>query len=244
MKRAVWLTALLAAGLTTWASTTRSEVVQKPDFSLALPEGWVEIPQEVLKQTYEAMKQQAPDAGFPRYDYGFQLESAEKWMAYPYVLVQISNTARISEHELQSLQKVDMNKEIRSYAQAAKTLMSNMQVGQPSYDAALHVIWMTSQSDVVGIGKVQGLSGMIPTEKGMVMVHGYALDANFPTYAPMYRNLIASTKVSPELAYKPRWTDNVPVIGRFDTSRLFRSAVIGGIIGLLIALIAMRKRRR
>jgi hypothetical protein len=244
MRNSTWLAGTLALVLTAWTSVARSEVVQKPGFSLTVPDGWVEIPQEVLTKTYDAMKQQAPDAGFPRYDYGFQLKSAEKWMAYPYVLVQISNTARISERELQSLQKVDMNKEIRSYAQAAKSLMSNVQLGQPSYDAALHVIWMTSQSDVVGIGKVQGLSGMIPTEKGMVIVHGYALDTNFPNYAPMYRDLIASTKVATELAYKPRWTDNIPVVGGFDTGRLFRGVIIGGVIGLLIALIAKRKRSR
>ena len=69
--------------------------VQTPAITLALPDGWVEIPQEVLALAGMELKRQAPNAPVPNYDYGFQKSRSGNVFEYPYVLVQINNGARV-----------------------------------------------------------------------------------------------------------------------------------------------------
>jgi hypothetical protein len=218
--------------------------VQKPGFTLSLPDGWVEIPQEVLTAMHDELNRQAPNAKIPKYDYGFQLETAQNWMEYPYVLVQLSNVGRIPEHQLKSMPKIDMNEKFRSKVVDGNSLMSNTALGQMQYDEAAHLIWMTSQSDVVGIGRVQGISGLVPTEKGIVQIHGYSTESSFPTYLPTFRQIVKSASVSPALAYKPRWTDSSPILSGIDWGQVGAKAIGGAIIGGLVALFAALIRKK
>ena len=73
MKHFGLVVALSIVGSSAFVSHALSAVgVQKPEFTLSLPDGWVEIPQEVLT----GLNQQAPNAKIPKYDYGFQLETS------------------------------------------------------------------------------------------------------------------------------------------------------------------------
>jgi uncharacterized membrane protein len=96
----------------------------------------------------------------------------------------------------------------------------------------------------VGIGKVQGISGLIPTEKGYLQVHCYAEESNFQTYLPRFRQIVTSVAVSPDLVYKPRWTDNAPILSGINWSQVAVKAIGGAIIAGLIALFAALMRRK
>lgn len=222
---------------------------QKPGFTLSLPDGWIEVPQDVLTSVSNELVRQAPNAKIRKYDYGFQLETGQHWMAYPYVLVQVSNSGRVPEHQLKSMPKMDLNEMFKNKAADLKSIMSNATLGQMQYDETAHVVWITFQSDVVDIGKVQGISGLIPTEKGYLQVHCYAEESNFQTYLPAFRQIVTSVAVSPELVYKPRWTDNSPILSGMDWSQVAVKAIggaIGGAIiaGLIALFVALMRRKK
>src|SRR5215471_9671541 len=81
------------------------------------------------------------------------------------------------------------------------------------------------------IGKVQGISGLILTEKGYLQVHCYSTKSNFQTYLPTFHQIITSVAISPGLAYKPRWSDNSPILSGIDWSQVAAKAIGGAIIG-------------
>ena len=238
--RANWI---VGAVLFAFCFAVNAAVVTKREFSLVLPDGWIEVPQDVLTAVNDEFKRQGQGASMPRYDYAFQPGSVQNWLDYPYVLVQISNVGRTTEAELKKLPTIDANQMFSGTASKLSGFMSNMKLGQMQYDRTSHVIWMTSQADVAGIGKVQGLTGMIPTEKGAVHVHGYALEPGFSEFLPIFRQIVQSAMIAPDLAYKPRWSDNVPVVGGINWSKVGEKALMGGIAGAFIGLIAALVRR-
>ncbi|MBO0862125.1 MAG: hypothetical protein J2P21_27250, partial [Chloracidobacterium sp.] len=217
---------------------------KKPGFTLSLPDGWIEIPQEVLTSMRDKVVRQATNANVPKYDYGFQLKTAQNWMEHPLVLVQVSNTGRVPEHQLKSLPKMDLNEMLKKYAADLNSLISNVTLGQMQYDETAHVVWLTYRSDVVGVGKVQGISGLIPTEKGYLQFHCSSTESNFQTYLPTFRQIVASVAVSPELAYKHRWSDISPILSGIDWSEVAAKSIGGAIIGGIFALFAVLKRRK
>jgi len=218
--------------------------IQKPAFTLSLPDGWVEIPQDVLSAMRANLKRQAPSAKVPKYDYGFQLETSKNWMEYPYVLVQVSDTGRIPEHQLKSMPKIDLNETVKNQTAGLQSIMSNATLGKMQYDEAAHVVWIIVQIDVANAGKIQGLSGLIPTEKGIVQVHAYSTESNFQAYLPIFRQIITSTTVPPDLTYKPRWTDSIPLLSSIDWDQVAGKAIVGGVIGGLIALFVGLRRKK
>lgn len=220
-----------------------AESTSKPEFTLILPDGWVEVPQDVLTDVNEELRRQAPGSS-ARYSYAFQPAGAKNWLDYPYVLVQISNIGRPSESQLKALPRIDTNQAFGRTAAELKSFMSNTKLGQMQYDPVARVAWMTSESDVVDVGRVQGLSAVLPTEKGTLQLHGYALEASFPAFLPTFRQIVQSAVLSPSLAYKPRVTDNVPLLNRIDWAGVGEKALAGGIAGAFIGLIAFLARKK
>jgi hypothetical protein len=222
----------------------RAATLDIPEVSLTLPDGWVEVPQEILQQFYEEMQRQAPDAGIPRYDYAVQSSDGPPWLAYPYVLVKISITGRPTERELQAMPRIDANAELQKKSEALSKVMTDTKLGQMQYDKAANVVWVTSESDVVGIGKVSGLSGVIPTEKGFVQLHGYARSEDFARHEPVFRKIITTAKISPALVYQPRWSDELAKYGLFDSTDLRWRTGIGLAVGLVVLIFVLLRRKR
>jgi hypothetical protein len=213
-------------------------VVQKPGFSLSLPKGWVEIPQSVLASVHKELSRRAPNAKLPKYDYGFQPAKAKRWMAYPYVLVQISHDGKIPEDELKAMPKLQLNELGRAQAASFKSIISNSAIGQAQYDEAARIVWVTSRSDIVGVGKVQGLTGVIPTETGSITFHGYSLQRNFAALAPTFREIVQSTSLPRPKTPTPRWTDKIPGLKQFDWRGMNGSLLIGAIVGAGCGVVA------
>jgi hypothetical protein len=80
------------------------QTYQKNSFSIALPDGWIEIPREVIDAYKIAISRLAPNRQKQEYDYdcGFQLGNAKKWFGCPYIVVKIYNTGRISKNQLEN----------------------------------------------------------------------------------------------------------------------------------------------
>jgi len=237
MRKLLALAACLAVCASAFAGT-----IKKPEVTVQLPEGWVEVPASVLQQFFDEMQRQAPNAQIPRYSYAFQSKQGPPWLDYPYVLVKVTATTRPTESELQSLPTVDLNDKVRDKRDDWSNVMKDSSLGKMRYDKAANVVWITSKSTVVNIGEVSGISGVIPTENGFVELHAYAKTADFPQHFPTFEKIITDAKIAPLLQYQPRWTDKLPApIRRFDWKEMGFLVAIGALIGVFIA-IYRRKR--
>ena len=223
------------------ANAFATAIIQKPEFTLSLPDGWVEIPSNVLSATQAEIKRRAPGAKIPKYDYGFQKQPLMKGMKYPFVLIQVIDSGRIPERQLKSIPKIDWNKQLKDRIANHKSIISSASVGKMQYDESAHIIWIMSQSDVVNAGKILGVSGIIPTETGVIQIHANSGESDFQGYLPIFRQIIMSTTVSPNLAYQPRWFDSTPILSDINWERV----ILAGIAGALLAVAGgfIRKRR-
>lgn len=211
-----WL--LLAACL---AGVAHATTFSKPAVTLTLPDGWVEVPADALQTLYTEMKRQTPLVEAPKYDYAFQSNAGPPWLTYPYVLVKVRSTGRPTEQELEELPAV-----------AAKEGVP----GPMRYDATANIVWMTSQTAVANVGDVGGLSAFIPTERGFVDVHGYALAADFPRWKPVLQQIASSAMIAPELKYQAHGAGSGSGFGR-----LGMLAAIAAVIAILVMIYRRRK---
>lgn len=235
MRKLLVMVACLAAGV------AHSANVSKPEVTLDVPEGWVEVPSAVLQSFYDELKRQSPLGEVPKYNYAFQSAAGPPWLSYPYVLVKVTPGGRPSEHDLETLPTIDLNTKVHERGEAWSNLLKDTSLGQMRYDKTANVVWLSSKTDVNGIGPVTGLSGMIPTEQGFVELHGYAKAPDFPQYLSTFQKVIQSARVAPPLAYQPHWTDNLGPLARFNFKELGFMAVVGALIGVFVAIYRRRK---
>jgi len=221
------------------------ELYQKNVFSISLPDGWVEMPADVIDAYEKEMAKLVPNDPAPHYDYGFQLGSTENWFDYPYILVQIDNIGRISKNQIEQLDGYSVQEDLNKYKNNLSPVMSDIQAGKMYYDSAAKIIWLHIESIVTEAGPISGLSGMIPTEKGFIQVNGLSLSSDYSTYEPIFRASTMSVAPNNELVYKPRSSSSLPpVANRIDLSQVAGKAIVGTIIGGLIVLLAVFRRKK
>ena len=103
------------------------------------------------------------------------------------------------------------------------------------YDKGAKIIWLRMESNIVNVGPMSSLSGMILTEKGVIPVIGFSLKNDFSTYEPVFRSSTISVVPSQELTYKPKWSDNLPAVVRgIDWEKAQEKAYTGAIMGLFL----------
>lgn len=190
--------------LTTSLPAGAGDVVKKPEFTVTLPDGWVEVPHEAMA-TFNANVARAmpnlPKARLPQYQYGFQ-PKAKEWLAdYPYIVVRIKASGRIPESEFQQMETVDLNKEMRKHKDELPAFMSKMALGRPVYDPSSHTVWVGGQVPGPDDAPIRALSAMIATKDGFVQLAAYAPDATFASYYAALHRAMASVVIPPEMRY-------------------------------------------
>jgi hypothetical protein len=235
MRQLLVFAACLATGVAHAATFTKTEV------ALDVPDGWVEVPRDVLQAFHAELQRQAPLAQVPKYDYAFQATGGPPWLQYPYVLVKVTPSGRPTERELEALKTIDLSSKVRERNDGWSDLLKNSSVGQMRYDKAQNVVWLTSKSEVKDVGPVTGISGIIPTEQGFLELHAYAKEGDFAQRLPTFQTMITGARVSPQLAYRPHWTDGLEPGGRFDMNRAAVTLAIGAAVIIFIVFLRRRK---
>ncbi len=222
----------------------------KAEFSISLPIGWIEIPRKIIDEYEKVISGQAPDAPAQHFDYGFQLDSSKNWFQYPYILIQVRNTGRIpgTESQWEKLEGEYIQKGVDKLKKGFSPIMSDVEAGKIIYDKQNKMIWLRIEANILNLGPITGLSGMIPTEKGMIIVNGYSLKDDFSIYESLFQAVAMSVSPDPSIAYKPRWSDNLsPFIAGLDWGKIIIKGLAGGmalalIFGILAVIELFRKK--
>lgn len=203
------------------------------DFSITLPDGWVEIPGYVLQAYVEKVDEIFPDTPRQVYDYGYQIENDGKWMTYPYILVQSRPIGRIPSGVLARNQKPSM--------QTRDIGLSEVRLGVSTYDKENQILWSTLSTRIQGGEKAKGLVAIKLTELGYIRLAGYAPEDSFDEYENIFREAFTSLGIDESIAYKPQFGDAMPVIGGIMTGKVLvwciQAVVIGGVLWLVYILL-------
>lgn len=157
-------------------------------YHFTLPEGWVRIPDIVVKQTMQTVMKNM-GAQRPEYTAGFQTE-ADDFFTCPYMLVQefpVENmalsdiAAQIDDSLKGSLQTLD-----------ADETLQNIGIGSAVIDTRRNMVLTNMQIEVKDLGPLRVLTVSCPGRKGIAQLHFYALEDDYETYAPVFEQILDS----------------------------------------------------
>jgi hypothetical protein len=118
------LTVGILASLPQIASSV--EQVQKTGFSISPPPGWREIPTDVIAACEKDIARKAPNAPSQHYDYGFQPADSKTWFDYPYILIQVRESGRLSERQLGALEGCSMEDRVNQLKKGLGSFVTDM----------------------------------------------------------------------------------------------------------------------
>lgn len=205
------------------------------DFSITLPDGWVEIHGSVLQAYAEKMDETFPDTPRHVYDYGYQIENAGNWLTYPCILVQFRPDGRIPSGELARYQKMS--------SQKGASDVSEMSEGESIYDKENQILWtlLTTPTQVGETAK--GLVAIKLTEVGYIQLTGCATEDSYDEYEKIFMAAFNSLHIDESISYKPQFGDTMPVVGGIMTGVVLKwviqAVMIGG--GLWLVYISLKR---
>ncbi len=178
-------------------------------YTLETPTNWVQVPDDVLQQTMAAMRGTNAKVTLV-YDAGFQLDSGETWLAYPYVLVQpIALPQQIDEADFAemvlTLTGMDVNKIADdSMAPDVRGAISGIQPGQITLDKPKRRYLWEVNMEVTGAGPVRGLVAGHFGRESVVQVAFYSLASDWDRYAKERQAIIDSFRFDADKAYSAK----------------------------------------
>lgn len=214
-------------------------------FTISCPNGWIVIPKDVIDAQQEEVASYVPEAAANNYLTGFQLEGAKKWFEYPYILVLVNTQGRIPESQLEKMDEYPLQERLDKDKEKFSPIMSDFKVGKMYYNKQLKIIWLRMQSNLTVVGPITGISAMIPTEKGYILVSGYSLEPEFKAHESTFQTVAMSVIPDSDLAYKPKWSDSLPsAISGINWGKVGEKALYGAIIGGIYGLLSMLWRKK
>lgn len=191
-------------------------------FSITLPDGWVKIPTSVIANFSDRLGDDTTSETVHAYDYGFQMDESAGWLSYPCILVQVKNLGRFSTGSLERF--VESNTGNEANLADDKTLFMEVR-----------------EQDGVKV-----LFGRQLTEYGFIELTGFAPADKFDDYEGVFKAAFSTLGIDDAISYKPRLTDNAPVIGNINLGKVLvvcvQAALIGGLLWFVYRLLKRKLR--
>jgi hypothetical protein len=242
--RAFAISASLVASFS--IQTCEAAPFKVPDAGLMLeiPPGWVRIPSDVLEETQQKMQQLVPAAKRINYSYGFQFGSVDQWFSYPYILVEIKRTGRIAESEFHKLDKVSTTEMTDKVQGLVRGIATDLAVGKMRYDESTKTVWITTGSNLSGVGRVSGTTAVIPTEYGSIQLHGYSREQDYLGFVTVFYDIVRNVRLDEGTKYESRIADKIPFISSIDWASAASTGIIGAAIGVLMFVSKKRSSKK
>ena len=204
-------------------------------FSIAIPDGWTEIPRAELQQLASNLRQAAPDAGAQSYDYGFRPANNA---AHVRVLIQVKHE-RWPEEFLEETSKLPRAKGLIQHgvtATSASLAELQPKIGEMRWDPDRQVLWMRTQ--LAGEkSAMEILSAAQLTKEGSIQIHCSADGDEYEKVAATFSSVIDSLRIADDWKYEARGP-----FRRLFSDYVWVAVGVVGIASLIGAMFAGRKK--
>jgi hypothetical protein len=204
-------------------------------FSITPPEGWEKVPDSALQQLADKVFK---DNNHPQWVVAFQKPA--KTLAYPYIIVQLTpyTGGKIPgeadlENMVNKMTKVPVRKLKEKMSDAAGKALGDASLGDAVYDSENHSFVLRFTMDVAGVGKIRAVSYGFFVQRGtIVSANCYSRDDEAGLYEAEFAKCAGSFRFYPGFEYHPP-----------EDHTVLRSAVIGGLVGGVAALVAVLRKK-
>lgn len=206
----VFLTVLFSSNMCL-AGSKRHFQSEANGYSIATPEGWVEIPEEIVAERFEFLFSPESKTAYS-FEMAFQQSSSGKWFEYPYVLVQVMTYSSMglnrqiykSEFKkiISGLTGLDIDDVInKNISEDAKGFISGGAIGEVSLDRENNLYVFGLEMNVEGVGKIQGQVAGHFGKYSIIQVNFYDLKSNWSQTKDERELIQGSFKYDPAMAY-------------------------------------------
>jgi len=137
----------------------------------------------------------------------------------------------------QSLER-DMPGKVNEVKGKLADFVSNLDFQGTVLDREMNRIVTRVDSEVAGVGRVRGMSVGAIGSQGIVFLHCYAKEADFPKYLPTFNEIIDSFQYDPGFTFTPAQTPSVPGQPFRGLMDMMGSGMVGAVIGAIAGLFA------
>jgi hypothetical protein len=197
----------------------------KGHFSFILPDGWEEIPKDVINSYCKALQEQSLQPLTVKYEVGFQ-KISKNYFTYPYMLIQIDQGGRLPETKRQEFKKYTQEG-MQEIETSLSHLIQNVELGQTIYDEKRHILFAKMKTEVTGIGEILSVSALILSNYGAVNIHFYSTEDRFIRNLEYFNQVIGSFSFDQGYEYSESKT-------RKSYSSGMGGAIEKGVIGLIL----------
>ena len=200
-------------------------------YHFTLPEGWVQIPADVVKQTMQNVTKDMRERR-PEYTAGFQA-AAEKFFTYPYMLVQEFPAENMALSDIATQMDNLQKKSLQTLT--TDEALKNIGMGQSTIDTRRNMVLVNMRLDVKDVGPLKALTVSCPGRKGVAQLHFYARENDYATYAPVFEQILDS------FAFEKGYEYRKPLIAE---RAWFAAGVIAGAVVIPALFIAAKRKRK
>jgi hypothetical protein len=183
--------------------TARAETIhlEAEQMTLVLPDGWVEIPEQIRIQRVAELEKSLAKPKTLKYTHVFQPLNVD-WFSYPYVIVEPQNERRFSEADLHKIPGIDWSKMGDRAKEYDPKVLSSVSIGKLVYDPVSRKAWTQSKITANGLN-VEALIMMQITQLGTINFGFYQTAEQFEEWFPLFMKIATSVTPDPEIAYRP-----------------------------------------
>jgi len=193
-------------------------------YSIAIPDGWVKVPDEIVTERFKFLSSTESKAAYS-FEMAFQQSSSGQWFVYPYVLVQAMTYSKIGlDRQIQKsefkkiisgLTGLDIDDVINeNISDDAKGFISGGAIGEVLLDQENNLYVFGLEMNVDGVGKIQGQVAGHFGRHSIIQVNFYDLKSNWGQTATERELIQESFNFDPAMAYNEDAQKQVGFIGR------------------------------
>jgi len=168
-------------------------------FSFALPGGWIQIPDGILKEYIKTLRASSPLAAKAHYDAAFQKKNNEYYFASPRLLVKIDKKGRYDEEDVKRTSTAhetekEMAKTARNLEKAYKGTIDSLNFGKFTYDEGKHALFMKTEGVTAKEGRIIAVTAVMLSDYGSVRLMFYSTADTFSENKIYFDRIINSFK--------------------------------------------------
>ena len=172
-------------------------------YSFTLPNGWKEIPKNIIDQFVAKVVQQTQGQLNIKYDSGFQLADKE-YFQHPYFLIQEYSINSPSYNEIEKmLNDANFSKEKERVTEKYSEFFGNFNFDKPFIDKQKGMVFMNINASVPNAGAVKGLLAIFLGDKHTTRLFFYTLETEYSQWLPAFKSIVDSFQYETNYAYNP-----------------------------------------
>lgn len=108
-----------------------------------------------------------------------------------------------------------------------------------------NMVWMHFKSNGENKEPISCISGIIPTEKGVIQVNCYSHSEEYSTYEATFQSVASSVSPEPGLVYKPKLSGSLlPLATGIDWGKVIGRVIIAALFGVIIAIFKVSRKKK